>query len=217
MSIWTTNSTTMTCFWFTQARWQVAGQLQFHSLSRLNLFIPCVCAFTYLSSSIKITANTSSSSHSDECLQIMHVSTSIYRNTRSISGRTRILGTRVRQTRGKWYIDTQIQLFHARGPLSWSMWGSLRLTPIIQYYHLSSFMLLCYLHEPLAVKTVELHELLLCARWPPQAVHLWPWSYTRMLVQEVLHELTLVQRFSVFISPLISSVSTNKHGHSKMP
>ena len=31
-----------------------------------------------------------------------------------------------------------------------------------------------YLHEPLVVKTVELHELLLYARWPPQAVHLWP-------------------------------------------
>ena len=37
-------------FWFTQARWQVAGQLQLHCLSTLNPFIPCVCAFTYLSS-----------------------------------------------------------------------------------------------------------------------------------------------------------------------
>ena len=42
---------------------EVAGQLQFHCLSRLNPFIPCVCAFTYLSSSIKITADTTSSSH----------------------------------------------------------------------------------------------------------------------------------------------------------
>ena len=29
-----------------------AGQLQLHCLGRLNPFIPCVCAFTYLSSSI---------------------------------------------------------------------------------------------------------------------------------------------------------------------
>ena len=35
----------------------------------------------------------------------MHVSTSIYRNTWSILGHTRISGTRVQQTRGKWYID----------------------------------------------------------------------------------------------------------------
>ena len=48
------------CFWFTQEHWQVARQLQFHCLSRLNQLIPCVCAFTYLSSSIKITADTSS-------------------------------------------------------------------------------------------------------------------------------------------------------------
>ena len=36
-------------FWFTQARrrLQVARQLQSHFLSRLNPFIPCVCAFTY--------------------------------------------------------------------------------------------------------------------------------------------------------------------------
>ena len=34
--------------------------------------------------------------------------TSIYWNTRSISGCTRISGTRVRQMRGKWYIDTYI-------------------------------------------------------------------------------------------------------------
>ena len=34
----------------------------------------------------------------------MHVSTSIYWNTQSISGRTRISGTRVRQMRDKWYI-----------------------------------------------------------------------------------------------------------------
>ena len=44
----------------------------------------------------------------------MHVSTSIYRNTRSISGCTQISGTRVRQTWGKWYrhryIDTDIPL-----------------------------------------------------------------------------------------------------------
>ena len=33
-------------------------QLQLHCLSRLNPFIPCVCAFTYLSSSILFTADT---------------------------------------------------------------------------------------------------------------------------------------------------------------
>ena len=68
-------------------------------------------------------------------LLIMHMSTSIYQNTRSISGCTWISGTRVRQMRGKWYIDTDIDryipLFRARGPLSWSMWGSLRLAPIM--------------------------------------------------------------------------------------
>ena len=30
----------ISCFWFILARWQVASQLQFHCLSRLNLFIP---------------------------------------------------------------------------------------------------------------------------------------------------------------------------------
>ena len=60
MLIWTSqNSTTVWqhsgYFWFTlQARWQVAGQLQFHCLSRLNPFIPCVCAITYVSSSTKV-------------------------------------------------------------------------------------------------------------------------------------------------------------------
>ena len=39
----------------------VAGKL--HCLSRLNLFIPCVSAFNYLSSSIIFTADTSSFSH----------------------------------------------------------------------------------------------------------------------------------------------------------
>ena len=46
-----------------QVRWQVAGQLQLHCLSSGILFIPCVCAFTYLSSLIIFTADTSSSSH----------------------------------------------------------------------------------------------------------------------------------------------------------
>ena len=36
---------------------------QLHCLSRLNPFIPCVCAFIYLSSSIIFTEDTSSSSH----------------------------------------------------------------------------------------------------------------------------------------------------------
>ena len=46
--------------------------------------------------------------------------TSMYRNTWSISGHTRISGTCVQQTQGKWYIDTWIQLFLE---LSWSMWA----------------------------------------------------------------------------------------------
>ena len=43
-----------------QAHWQVAGQLdlQLHCLSRVNLFIPHVCTFTYLSSSIISMADT---------------------------------------------------------------------------------------------------------------------------------------------------------------
>ena len=47
--------------WFTQAQWQVAGQLQLHCPSKLNPFKPCVCAFTYLSSSIIFTAGSSRS------------------------------------------------------------------------------------------------------------------------------------------------------------
>ena len=69
------NSSTVTesiSFWFTQARWQVAGQLQIHCLCRLNPFIPCVCAFTYLSSLIIFTVDMSSSSMSSHprCLQL---------------------------------------------------------------------------------------------------------------------------------------------------
>ena len=41
---------------FTQMHWQVPMQLQLHCLSMLNPFIPCVCAFAYLSSSIIFTA-----------------------------------------------------------------------------------------------------------------------------------------------------------------
>ena len=54
----------------------------------------------------------------------------MYQNTWSISRPTRISGTGVWQTRRKWYIDRYIPLFHVRGPLSRSMWGSLRLAPI---------------------------------------------------------------------------------------
>ena len=72
--------------------------------------IPCVCTFTYLSSSIIFTADMSSSSCPtvQSQLQITHVSTPIYWNTWSISGHTWILGTRVQQTWGKWYIHTII-------------------------------------------------------------------------------------------------------------
>ena len=111
LSIWTSqnSSAVITSVVFdslhSQARWQLVGQLQFHCLSRLNPFIPCVCAFTYLSSSIIFTADMSSSRRhcrSVEWMQL-HMNTSIYRNTWRISGHTRISGTRVRQTQGKWY------------------------------------------------------------------------------------------------------------------
>ena len=99
-------------FWFTQAHWQVARQLQLHCLSRLNPFIPCVCAFTYLHSSIIFTADMSSSSRpccSVECSCKSHVS---MWNTQNISGRTRISGTRVRQTQAKWYRHRYIDRYH---------------------------------------------------------------------------------------------------------
>ena len=41
--------------------WQVAGQLQLHCLN--TLFISCICAFTYLASSIIFMADTCSSNH----------------------------------------------------------------------------------------------------------------------------------------------------------
>ena len=66
LSIWMSQkqySKLIGCFWFTQARWEVAGQLQLHCLSRLNPFIPCVCKFTYLPSVIIFTADTSTFSH----------------------------------------------------------------------------------------------------------------------------------------------------------
>ena len=78
----------------------------------------------------------------------------------------------------------------------------------MQYYCLPSFLLLCYLHEPLVVKTVELHKLLLYVRWPPQAVHLWPWIK--------LHTWTYsgAEVFNAQCSSsLMSSVNTNNHDH----
>ena len=77
--------------------------------------------------------------------------------------------------------------------------GKLDVKNKLVLYSITVYLLFCcygYLREPLVVNKVELHKLLLYARWPPQAVHLWPWSYTC--------ELTLAQRFS-----LMSSVSTN--------
>ena len=80
LSMWTSqNSSTVSPssrFWFsiTQACWQVSGQLQLHCLSRLNAwFIPCDCAFTFLSLLIIFTADTSSSSCpccSVKCMQL---------------------------------------------------------------------------------------------------------------------------------------------------
>ena len=47
-------------------------QLQLHCLNRLNPFIPCVCTFTYLSSSVIFTADTSSSSRPCCSIKCMH-------------------------------------------------------------------------------------------------------------------------------------------------
>ena len=86
---------------FTQVRWQVVGSLQLHCLSRLKLFILCVCTFIYLSSL-----------HDRQwvalvlaVLTISHVSMLIYWNTWIMSGCTRIFGTCVQQKRDGWYID----------------------------------------------------------------------------------------------------------------
>ena len=141
MSIWTSqnSSTVRPSVVFDSHRriGNLPGQLQRHCLSKLNPFIhvPCVCTFTYLSSSIIFTADMSSSSRpwcsaQVECINHAHEHVNIP-EYKEDSGRTRISGTRVRQTWGKWYIDTDIDkyipLFRKRGPLSRSMWGSLRL------------------------------------------------------------------------------------------
>ena len=104
-------------FWsFTQAHWQVTGQLQLHCLSMLNAqFIPCVCTFTYLSSLIIFTADTSSSSRPC-CSVINHAHEHVNISTRmhgAFQGIHGSRGTRVRQTRGKMldiytYIHTYI-------------------------------------------------------------------------------------------------------------
>ena len=102
--------------------WQVVGQLQLHCLSMLNArFIPCVCAFTYLSSSIIFT-----SSSSRPCCSVVNHA----REHVSIAGHTQISGTRVRQMWGK-MLDTYNTYMYIRGLLSRSMWGSLRLAPRI--------------------------------------------------------------------------------------
>ena len=52
ISIWVSqDSSTVSLYCFTQAQWQVVWPLQLHCLSRLNLFIPCVCMCAYLSPS----------------------------------------------------------------------------------------------------------------------------------------------------------------------
>ena len=63
---------------FTQVQWLVVGPLQLNCLSRLNLFIPCVCA-----SSTCLHQNFSWQTTSSSVLAVLtvtHVSTSIYRN-----------------------------------------------------------------------------------------------------------------------------------------
>ena len=89
----------------TQARHlQVVEQLQLHCLNRLNAFIPCVCAFTYLSSSDNFHGRRVAPvilavlvvTHASEHINILEYA--------EHSGHTQISGTRVRQMRGKWYI-----------------------------------------------------------------------------------------------------------------
>ena len=129
ISIWVSqDSSTVSLYCFTQAQWQVVWPLQLHCLSRLNLFIPCVCMCAYLSPS-----------HDRQwvapvlaVLTITHMSMLIYWNTWVMSGCTRNFGTCV--TNVGWMIhriDSLVQLLPVHGLLSWSMWGSLKLTPII--------------------------------------------------------------------------------------
>ena len=107
------------------------------------------------------------------------------------------------------YNFMRLGFFHYQG--KWDFKNKLSL------YNSTVFFLFCccvactymYLHEPLVVKTcVELHKLLLYARWPPQAVHLWPWSYTHMkLLWHRSFQCSMQQFFKM------SSVSTNNHDH----
>ena len=55
----------------------------------------------------------------------MHMNTSIYQSTQSISGHTQILGTRM------WQTLVKLLLFRTWGSLSWSTWGLFRHAPII--------------------------------------------------------------------------------------
>ena len=91
----------------------VCGLLQLCCFHSLNSFVPCVCTFTYLSLSSWLTMNCSLLQEAWQCHTCLsHTwTTSIYRNTLSISEHTRVRlslsETSVRQTRVN---DTHVQI-----------------------------------------------------------------------------------------------------------
>ena len=119
------------CFWYTLlARWQVVGQLQVHCLSRLNTFIPCVCTFTYLSLLIVLMADTSSFSCPCCSFEYGCKSRTWARQYTRIHGAFQGIHRSREPGCDKWYILRYNYSARMQGPLSWSMWGSLRLAPI---------------------------------------------------------------------------------------
>ena len=174
-------------FYFTQACWQVAEQLQLHCLSRLNSFISCVCAFTYLSSSVIFTADTSSSSRpccSVECScksrTWAHQYTRIHGAFQGVHG-FREPGCDKRGVNDTYIeIHRYIPLFRAWGTLSWSIWGSLRLAPntvsngIVQLSRVSIKFSLWYIaYQVVAfsstirfiIAIIVVHSILTCICW----------------------------------------------------
>ena len=103
--------------------------LQLNCLSRLNLFIPCVCA-----SSTCLHQNFSwqtTSSSGLAVLTVTHVSTSIYWNIYMEHFRESGLRNMCATNAGGMIHIGQIQLFPAHGLLSWSIWSLRRLPKII--------------------------------------------------------------------------------------
>ena len=89
---------------FIQVQWQAARPLQLHCLSRLNPLIPCVCAFTYLSSSRCL------DNHTCEAHQYTGIE-----STKIISRHAWISGTCVRQMWRKWHLHRQTHT-HTHSP-----------------------------------------------------------------------------------------------------